>query len=716
MNNRVVKMYKDLGSSYANYLPHQIGTVDWILHSLLREENPLSSLLIFHKPGTGKTIIGILTAIILSSRGKKVTICAPNSGLLSIWKSTFLTVLTHSNNKLLPVKFITKNRLATTLSGVINGSEVIDYNDHFFIIDEGHEILDTNLSDNLLTLRGNNNMKIILMTGTPIVNTPKTLITLLDILLNKNYQHAISLGNLVYDIQLKPEYIKEIKDNLTGHVSYFDSNTIVVAKSKDIDLELLMMKPQITAYNSAKSIVDNEMFQQALNNVSLFSIQGIYTLDSLRNLNNGDVVDKLTYNSGLFYGDSISNLNKLKDRSIKLYTFINSLIQGECEGKVFAYINNPGYGIVVIRSIMSALKIEEYDSNIFYDNPICHCGKSKLSHKLVSREIITYISKTYHNQDLCCEDGGIYSPMKYVILSSNNITDPNYLIDRYNHSTNDEGRNIKILIGSDIISVGYTLTEVKSVHFLTMPVNKNEEEQIIKRAIRYRAHKNPKKVTVQIYRYISTLPKSESNKSYDEKKKKYITEKFSNTNLVSSVLIDSVNYMDLMPHSFLHKLLTFELIRYKFIESHDTMEVIYNSLKSKFKEIGITPDETILKKSLAIYISKSTYYHLTNKSYEPLVLPYQKFAVVTKLESIMSSYTINGFIIIQKRNLYYYTTNNKQSRNLNTLTISDLLEIYKLCCIKVYGFEKKLEQQTKNYIISSIIQIIIGTEYLLVIE
>jgi hypothetical protein len=109
------------------------------------------------------------------------------------------------------------------------------------------------------------------------------------------------------------------------------------------------------------------MFQQALNNVSLFSIQGIYTLDSLRNLNNGDVVDKLTYNSGLFYGDSISNLNKLKDRSIKLYTFINSLIQGECEGKVFAYINNPGYGTVVIRSIMSALKIEEYDSNIFYE-------------------------------------------------------------------------------------------------------------------------------------------------------------------------------------------------------------------------------------------------------------------------------------------------------------------------------------------------------------
>lgn len=78
----------------------------------------------------------------------------------------------------------------------------------------------------------------------------------------------------------------------------------------------------------------------------------------------------------------------------------------------------------------------------------------------------------------------------------------------FNQQTNQNGSKLKIILGSDAISVGVSLFNVRQVHILEPYWNLAKLEQIIGRAIRYCSHKGlpTEKRNVKVYIYLATHP------------------------------------------------------------------------------------------------------------------------------------------------------------------------------------------------------------------
>ena len=84
----------------------------------------------------------------------------------------------------------------------------------------------------------------------------------------------------------------------------------------------------------------------------------------------------------------------------------------------------------------------------------------------------------------------------------------NKVIGLFNSDQNIDGKFIKIIMGTEAISEGVSLHNVRNVHILTPWWNDSRMKQIQGRAIRLQSHKNlrEKERYVNVYTHISTLP------------------------------------------------------------------------------------------------------------------------------------------------------------------------------------------------------------------
>jgi hypothetical protein len=96
----------------------------------------------------------------------------------------------------------------------------------------------------------------------------------------------------------------------------------------------------------------------------------------------------------------------------------------------------------------------------------------------------------------------------------------------YNNKDNKDGKYIKIIIGSPIISEGITLKNTRQVHILEPSWNMSKINQIIGRAVRNYSHNDLEKEyrDVQIYKYTSVPYKNSKLQSID--KQKYILSEY----------------------------------------------------------------------------------------------------------------------------------------------------------------------------------------------
>jgi hypothetical protein len=88
------------------------------------------------------------------------------------------------------------------------------------------------------------------------------------------------------------------------------------------------------------------------------------------------------------------------------------------------------------------------------------------------------------------------------------------LIGYFNHERNVNGEYCRVILGSKIISEGFTFKNVRHIHILTLHWNYTETQQAIARAIRYGSHRmlmdHPNQsIPVMIYQYVC-LPTAET--------------------------------------------------------------------------------------------------------------------------------------------------------------------------------------------------------------
>lgn len=636
MNQLIYSSLKDINifGNYPKILPHQLASLDYIYKLITKKHK---SVLLFHKMGSGKTIISLLLSFYLTKVNKKVFILLPNHNIKTLWisKINIIKQLTPFDTyKLNNIHFHTKKEFIENISDNANNPSKVKkiYENSVFIIDEAHNFFGNTGSKNIEVLQDMFSGKddifrrpiFVLVTGSPITNTPLTLKDLINILTYKKItenDYMIQDGNKIYNISISPEGEKLINDSLYQQITYFGQEKEDVPKIKYKGTKLIklpfiickMSKEQTQNYNNIKNQVTNDMFLKYLLDVSFTAMGEITNIQNFENIIKQNTRQQLTntlyINNGRFGGSELETLNN----SCKLKYFIENKVHDiNNRSKTFIYFSNSRIGGKFLKDVLRTHGVQEYGKTPL-DNFTCYyCGKEKKCQKCKPMTYIIITSMYMTNLDKGKEEGKDNSSYNIV----------NVLLDIYNLSNNDNGEEICFLFGSKIISESYTLRETREIWFLTIPDSLSEMSQIIARCIRTFSYSDLT-IPVLIYvlasvqkdfdinklslnlntnqhltgntssrinieKYINDLMHSEKDYSYDLKKILYLEIKSKQTNRIHFLLKDLSKAVNEKVDEDLEELFVIEITRrlcfskYKF-SLEDVYEKIPEELLSREK-------------------------------------------------------------------------------------------------------------------------------------
>ena len=231
------------------YFPYQ--------HTVARfisAQTPYNGLLVVHAMGTGKTCTAVLAIETSKSAFRGAIILAPNEKLLDnfqnelVFKCTQGTYIPDNYEKLTPgervrrtniktayYKFETLEKFARQLAKMSNADIVNQFDKHIWVFDEAHEITSTKFSTQypqfLRALHLCKNSKILLLTGTPMLDNVAEIAPLLNLILPEHLQldttpsdfaaqYLTSTGRANY----------RLEQAMRGRVSYLRASTHELAK------------------------------------------------------------------------------------------------------------------------------------------------------------------------------------------------------------------------------------------------------------------------------------------------------------------------------------------------------------------------------------------------------------------------------------------------------------------------------------------------------
>jgi len=535
---------------------------------------PYNSLLLFHSPGSGKTLslLRILRNNIdyIVNQNSYIYILVPRKLLKHQWNNEiikyipemidYIKILTYKSmyNKVLGEKKINidENTLKTYKDYSLIKTDFSEYENSILVLEEVHNVTNNNYTVAISKIRDNvKQMKVLALTATPIKNLMDEIIDIFNFLiverkLNKrDYFNYIDNKPILYNAD-------KLQKDITGYVSTINiNNSIYLSKKIEIgkivpDLETIKIcevkcskiyESLINLIRTKKKDSLGKIYESISNiilpyistsNVKLIPIYGNKGYNMIcENLKS----NKKQYNSllsnifeinepNLLY---LNNENKLSGKLFSLkyiYTFSPKMyyifkLLNHLTGNIFIYSS---FKSIVI-DIFGELLINEGYTD--YSNPnkgiesqkICYsCCQKKSIHSSLSHE---------------------WSPLTFFICSSNDNT----LIDTlgiFNSSSNIDGKYIKIILASMMINEGINLKNVIHVIKFDAPLTISRNEQIERRAIRLNSHndyiiRNNKIPTVFVYNIALVLS---NGSSVEINNYKLAENKFKNNKVIYSIL------------------------------------------------------------------------------------------------------------------------------------------------------------------------------------
>jgi superfamily II DNA or RNA helicase len=438
------------------------------------------------------------------------------------------------------------------------------------IIDEAHHMAGNSYGEALkmiLNHKDSVNLKLVLLTATPMKNLASEIIDLMNFLRPKDSpieRDKIFTSATNHLMEIKPGGLEYFKKMINGYVSHVrGSDPIIYAKRVDkgvIPEGLLftkvikcMLEPfQKEAYLLATKEEVEDTLDRKSEAVANFtfpilssdkkSLIGSYGKDGLNILKNQikiyhDELNKKiattffegkqdTYISLAEDGKKLigkilkyPNLRFFSVKFNRVLKKISKLVWGKKGSQtVFIYSNLVKVGITLFSEILvqnGYLEYQEDFSNYHFDNDtVCYyCGITHGEHNKISRANKT--NKT---------DNSLPPPHNFAPATFITVTgklgeeedlvqeDKKRLIDNvFNNINNYDGKNIKFLLGSKVMSEGISLKNVGQVHILDVHYNLGNIDQAIGRAIRYCSHYSLMSETnvypeVAVYKYVISLP------------------------------------------------------------------------------------------------------------------------------------------------------------------------------------------------------------------
>ena len=463
-------------------LPHQLKVYKYLQTNW--------SILLFHKMGSGKTISSLYPAL---KFGKPIVVIGPKSSKKSFMDDLEKLKLFEDINKnnIPPIDWYTFQKAENLMQ-----SQFDLLKDKTVIIDEAHHLRSQTKQMMFIINSLSLAYKLILLTGTPIINHPIDLCVLVNIVKNKEiftidkslfdfyYVESISENSfLKLDANdflnklptIKLRGVEELKTKLSNSISYYEP------PKSNADLQISVSYPEVPL-NQAQLIEYKNYIVRLINPLTKKIVHletdinvDIYNVDFV-------TLDIKKKNAFLTATRQLSNTIDNDPESPKIRSVVESVVKGPKPAVIYSnFLANGIYPISVLLT------------------------KYGLSHKMIK---------------------GTTSDEKM-----------NSIINDYNEGQFD------VLLISSAASESITLLNTRQMHILEPHFNEAKINQVIGRAIRYKSHdKLPvSERKINIYHWTSIFPTSIKYKTADQyliwlgKKKQILIDTF--VNLIKEISI-----------------------------------------------------------------------------------------------------------------------------------------------------------------------------------
>jgi superfamily II DNA or RNA helicase len=504
-----------------------------IMARYMSSRTPYDNMLIVNEMGTGKTCLttGIIEQIKNENSGfKKAIILARGEGIINNFKNEIvfkctsgeyipenydsLTSLeaTHRMNKLLDqfYEFRTFVTFAKMIDKTNSNMLRESYNNSIIVIDEVHNLRlqdkeeGINVYKNIWNfLHLVVNCKIILLSGTPMKDSPEEISSIMNLILpvEDNLPTGQEFIKSFMDVdestglmKIKKSKTKDLKRLFKGKISYLlamKSEIPMEYEGIKIENELNEFKVEPDQMSPFQSEVYNRSYNLDINSET----KGIYS--------NSRQATLFVFPDGS-YGEEgfkkyidVRKDPKTKKISFRLKDNLRNLFRGSEDDKLEILSKFSSKYSITIANI---LKSRREGKSIFI-----YCEFVQGSGAILFASLLEQFG---FNQATGNEGPNQFGP-RYAIITNTTATlsKMKKIITRFNKPDNLRGQVINVIIGSKVISEGFSLLNVQVVNILTPHWNYSEIAQAIARGYRLGSHndliKKGIRPTFNIYQRVS---------------------------------------------------------------------------------------------------------------------------------------------------------------------------------------------------------------------
>lgn len=526
----IAEYRKNICESSGELLEHQA-----MLSNFINPDTPYKGLLVFHGTGTGKTCVGIAIGEKFKQQvqryGMQIYILVPGPLLKENWRSSFIQctgdtyLRSHENllflndeekekikkqavlnaqqyykimsyksfyRKVLGEKIIEKKMVEGKIKSIYKktdegeferdiGMDIIhNLNNTLIIVDEAHNLTGNAYGEALMKIiRNSTNLKLLLLTATPMKNLGDDIVELLNFLRPQDSQierDLIFTGTKNHAMELKPGGLEYLKKMASGYVSHLrGADPMTFAEKIDMGIkpkglmftkitQCAMGKFQLKAYEEAKklAIEEADALDRKSEAVANFvfpglssdktKLVGLYGRDGLTQLRNQlknhyEKINNLIAKDILGlkkYDEELININEgtknitgailkkdyLKHFSTKFYQayvdmesnlFVGGPNSNTDSRTGFIYSNLVKTGIEIFQEILNINGFLPYDENKnnyqIKDNTKCYfCGKTHKEHETNETNEINKTNKTNKDKSNFTL-AHKFSPATYIVVT-----------------------------------------------------------------------------------------------------------------------------------------------------------------------------------------------------------------------------------------------------------------------------------------------------------
>lgn len=418
------------------------------------------------------------------------------------------------------------------------------------IIDEAHSMTGDGTSnrraiEKVINHRKTKNLKILLLTATPMNNTAGEIIPLLNFM--KAPGHKIKFNDIFLDnpLRFKPGGKKKLKNAARGIVSFVrggDPYTYAQQVDQGKVIYPLKFTPVVACpmssfqeeayirYREELKVNNQKSFNHLLRDCSLMVFPDI-------SVDGNHIIATTGKNVMMRLGRKLkrTNILKLCRKKFKNLKIGTDFIKGSeqfsnvLSGSFLHEHNLQTFSSKYWRCLQEINKNVrgtgmKGPGKIFVSCLLVWMQARLFEQVLLANGYLPYSTKqtVVPNYSRCSECGvqkkdhdtknHPHTPACYVVITGTQEEDEdtNKIINIFNHPDNRYGKKIKIIIGTQVLQEGISLKNMSEVHILQGHWHLTAEEQIIGRAIRHCSHMDvmrdgimyPK---VRIYRYVTVF-------------------------------------------------------------------------------------------------------------------------------------------------------------------------------------------------------------------